>query len=283
MSVRIIKIGLLCFFVCAFSRCEKFEARGFFASYESANQRFEQSMEWNNIHPYKEIVIASDNYTLFVMADSHVGGTKNLDQFLDEAIRKGVSAVIMAGDLTSGHTKDYAIFKEHLPDQDTINIFSIVGNHDLYFDGWKQFYSLFGSTTYLFTIKTPQASDLFVCLDTGGGTLGSKQLDWLTEVLENERANYRRCVIFTHNNIFRIRHTTSTNPFVEEIHALLELCIKHEVDMVIAGHDHKRNEVAFGNTIHLTLDALQDDSPNSGYLRLTIEQGNIEYQFITIE
>ena len=159
----------------------------------------------------------------------------------------------------------------------------MIGNHDLYFDGWKQFYTHFGSTTYLFTVETPEASDLFICLDTGSGTLGSNQLEWLKNMLQEERPNYRKCVIFTHNNLFRIRHTTSTNPFVEEVRVLSELCLKHEIDMVITGHDHERNAVKFGNTTHITMDALQDISENAGYFTLFINQGEIDFEFVELK
>lgn len=100
----------------------------------------------------------------------------------------------------------------------------------MYFHGWKQFYSLFGSSTYLFIVKTPQSTDVFICLDSGSGTLGSNQLDWLKDILETERPNYRRCVLFTHVNLFRIRHTISANLPVEELYVLMELCVKHQID-----------------------------------------------------
>jgi len=251
-------------------------------AYESVNQRFEQSMDWNNDHPYKILNVPVDDYSIFAMADSHLGGTINLDFFLSEAKRMDVVAAVMVGDLTTGHTTDFNTFQQHLPDQDTLISFQIIGNHDLYFDGWKQFYSIFGSTTYIFTVKTPQSDDLFICLDSGSGTLGSDQLDWLKNTLKTNRSDYRRCVLFTHNNLFRIRHTTSTNPFVEELHVLMELCIKYQIDMVVTGHDHEQNDVVFGNTTHITMDALLDDSDNAGYLNINIKQGKIEYEFVNL-
>ncbi len=282
MENRFKKIASLFLLVFIFSACDKFEMRGFVRSYESADQRFKQSMDWNFNHPYKEIAIPVDEYSIFTMADSHVGGTENLDIFLSAAITENAAATVMVGDLTTGNTRDYMTFQDHLPAQDSLPSFQIIGNHDLYFDGWKQFYSQFGSTTYLFTVATPQASDLFIGLDTGSGTLGSDQLEWLKNILEYERPHYRKCILFTHNNLFRIRHTTSTNPFVEEVHELMELCVKHEIDMVITGHDHERNEVTFGNTIHITMDALQDESKNAGYFKLTMLQGKIKYEFVDI-
>jgi len=144
------------------------------------------------------------------------------------------------------------------------------------------FYSHFGSSTYIFTIKTNVASDLFICLDTGGGTLGNKQLDWLEDKLQSLRPDYRRCIVFTHNNFFRFQHTSSTNPLVEELQILMDLFTKYQVNMVVTGHDHEHDVELFGNTTYLVMDALKDGLSNSGYLQLIIENGNIEYKFINL-
>lgn len=265
-----------------FPACERFEMRGFIMSYESANRRFEQSMEWNSRHPHKEINASSEEYSIFAMGDSHVGATVNLDRFFDEAAAAGAAAVVMAGDITDGRAEDYDLFKRHLPAEGSLNYFMITGNHDLYFDGWKQFYSLFGSSSYIFTVRTPQSADLFICTDTGGGTLGKDQLEWLKDILKNERPGYRHCVLFTHNNLFRIRHTSSTNPNVEELRVMMELCIEHRIDMVVSGHDHKKNVVKFGGTTHITMDALKDGYEDAGYLVLDIGPDSPAYEFVQL-
>ena len=265
-----------------FSSCENVDLTGIVTSKESVNQRFEQSMEWNAQHPYREIIVPSDDYYILTMSDSHIGGTKNLDVFLTDAKNINSSAVVMVGDLTTGHAEDYTLFQQHIPIQDTLTSFQITGNHDLYFDGWEQFFSRFGSSTYIFTIKTSEATDLFICLDTGGGTIGNNQLDWLKEILQNTRPNYRRCIVLTHNNLFRFRHTASTNPLVEELHVLIELFTKHEVDMVITGHDHKKSADKFGNTTYIVMDALLDGFSNPGYFKLNVKNGTIEYKFVNL-
>jgi predicted phosphodiesterase len=249
---------------------------------ESANQRFIQSMEWNNSHQYREIVVPGDDYSVLSMADSHVGSTRNLDNFFNIAKTTNASAVVMVGDLTSGHTEDYKVFGEHLPDKDLIPEFIIAGNHDLYFDGWKEFISRFGSSSYIFTVRTPVATDLFICLETGGGTLGDKQLEWLTGMLETSRKDCRKCFVFTHNNIFRVRHTTSTNPMVEELHVLLGLFTKYHVDFVVTGHDHEKDARLFGITTYIQLDALKDGISNSGYCNIKVKNGSIGYTFESI-
>lgn len=280
METGIKKISLMLLSTVLFISCERAEIRGFFTSYDSVNERFKQSQEWNNGHPLPDLTVPTDDYVIFAMGDSHVGTTENLDRFLSDAKRDHAIAAVMVGDLTTGHAEDFETFYRHLPLQDTLVTFQMVGNHDLYFDGWKQFFTYFGSSSYFFTVKTPSASDLFICLDSGGGTLGSSQMDWLKEVLEIERPGCRRCIIFTHLNLFRLRHTLSANPFVEELRVLTELFVGHSVDMVISGHDHLKNSIAFGNTTIITMDALIDGFRDAGYLILEVKDGFPDYKFI---
>lgn len=260
--------------------CDKFEFRGFVSSYESANKRFEQSIEWNNTHAYKQLSSPENTYSIFAMGDSHVGPTVNLNRFLDSALVKQAVAAVMVGDITTGHKDDFYTVNDVLDDVDAFQTFQVVGNHDLYFDGWQTFYQLFGSTTYYFTVETPSAKDLYICLDSGSGTLGSKQLEWVTELLENKRDDFRYCVVFMHDNLFRIRHTTSTNPPVEEVQALIQLSIEHSVDMIVTGHDHKKNVVQLGHTTHITMDALLDGYNDAGYFELTAGASSLSYRFV---
>jgi 3',5'-cyclic AMP phosphodiesterase CpdA len=213
------------------------------------------------------------------MGDSHVGGTKNLDSFFKIAKTKKAAAVVMAGDLTTGQKNDYDEYEKHLPSQDSLASFSVAGNHDLYSNGWNEYYSRFGSSSYHFTIKTPNATDLFICLETGGGTLGTRQLEWLTNLLHTSHNGYRHCFVVTHNNILRPRHTDSTNTLVEETEALLEIFAEYQVDMVITGHDHKQDATVFGITTYIIMDALKDGESNAGYFQISMKNGNIGYEF----
>ena len=271
---------IILFMISVLTGCEKLDLTGFVISDESVNQRFNQSTEWNASHAYREIIVPSENYFILTMGDSHVGGTNNLIAFLDIAKSTNPAAIVAVGDLTTGNESDYERFQETISGYDSLPTFLIAGNHDLYFNGWNQFYSRFGSSTYLFTIQTPSAKDLFICLDSGSGTLGKKQLDWLKEILQTSRNEYRYCVLFSHNNLFRDRHTISTNPPVEELHVLMELFTIHNVDMIITAHDHEKYEVKFGNTTYITMDALEDGLDYSGYFQLNITDRNMDWEFI---
>lgn len=268
------RFGLLILIVFILSSCTKQEDKA-----ETANQRFIQSMDWNNSHSYREIIVPGDDYLLLSMGDSHVGGTNNLDSFFNIAKTKKVAAVMMAGDLTTGQEKEYNIFEQHLLPQDSLASFLVAGNHDLFSNGWNRYYSRFGSSSYLFTVKTSNATDLFICLETAGGTLGTRQLDWLINILQTSRPGYRHCMVITHNNILRTRHTDSTNPLVEETEVLLGLLAKYHVDMVITGHDHKQDVTVFGTTTYIIMDALKDGESNAGYFQIRVENGKIGYEF----
>lgn len=260
--------------------CDKFEMRGFVTGYESVNDRFLQSMEWNESKGDRVIIVPQDQYAVFACGDSHVGGTANLDLFFSDAAAYGAVATVLAGDITTGHGADYDEFYKHLPVNSSMAVFPTVGNHDLYFDGWKKFRDLFGTSVYRFFVKTPEATDLFICLDSGSATLGSRQLNWLKDYLRTERGSFRYCLIFTHNNLFRINHTFSTNPFVEEIRELADICVRYQINMVVTGHDHKRNVVELGNTVHITMDALEDTNKSPSYLILQMNGEKLDYSFV---
>jgi predicted phosphodiesterase len=268
------RFALLIITATTFSSCIKPEQTA-----ENANQRFIQSMDWNDNHPYREIVVPDNDYMILSLGDSHVGGTDNLDSFFNIAKNRKAAAVVMAGDLTSGQETDYNAFEKHLPPQDSLPSFLVTGNHDLFSNGWNNYFPRFGSSSYLFTIKTPAATDLFICLETGGGTLGTMQLDWLIKLLQNLRPSYRNCLVITHNNILRTRHTDSTNPPVEETEVLLELFARYNVNMVITGHDHKHDAAIFGSTTYIIMDASKDGESNAGYFQIRLINGKIVYKF----
>jgi 3',5'-cyclic AMP phosphodiesterase CpdA len=275
MERKMTKVQLLLIAVAlTLSSCTKTSNYG-----ETANQRFILSMDWNNRHAQNEIVELSDEYSILSMGDSHVGTTVNIDSFLTIAAISKPAAVVMAGDLTDGTEKGYWDFYRHLPEENSIPMFLVAGNHDFWGKGSEAFFTMFGSSTYIFTIETPVAKDLFICLETAGGTLGTSQLDWLKNILSEVRPGYRHCMVFTHNNFFRTRHTDSTNPETEEVAVLSEIFLRNNVDMVITAHDHKHDALKFGTTTYIVMDALKDGVDNAGYFRIDVKNGEINYVF----
>ncbi len=275
------QIGIAFITVLILGSCSRDE--GDFSLNETVDQRVEQSLDWDSKNPINELEINSDEYTIFCMSDSHVGPTKNLDRFFRIAKNSNAAAVIMAGDLCSGRKTDYDVLEKHIPTSDSLPKFMVAGNHDLHFAGWNEYFSRFGSSTYYFSVRTPEGSDLFICLDTSEGTLGNIQFSWLKEVLKNIRQNYRRCIVITHNNFFRVKQSESTSPLPEEICALAELFTQNNIEMVITGHDHRKDDRLFGRTRYIVMDPLEDKADNAGFFVLDIIKGELKYNFESFE
>jgi predicted phosphodiesterase len=252
-------------------------------SSDPVDKRFMESMSWNIEHPYSEIKVNSDDYTILTIADIHTGTTINLDKFLTIARIEKPAAVIIDGDLTGGQPeKDYGVFENQILKNELPGAFYIAGNHDLWHNGWEEFYSLFGSSSYYFSVKTTSGSYFYICLDTAGGTLGKLQTKWVTGILESLRPQYRRCVVITHVNLFRPRKTESTNLVEEELCFLLDLFAKNKVDMIITGHDHKKDAEVLGMSTYIQLDALEDGLTYASYMNLHVKNGKIGYNFVNI-
>ncbi len=265
-----------------FFSCEKVDFKGMVINEDSADERFLQSEKWNNANLFTEITLAKEDYSLLAMGDSHIGNCVNLDIFFNDAVSKKASAVLLAGDLTNGSNKEYNELIKHLPDKRSLPYFIMAGNHDMNFNGWEYYKNNFKTSTYFFTVKTPVASDLYICLETGSATLGKKQLNWLAEILKTKRSEFRYCVIITHNNFFRKWRTEGSLMNPEEIHVLLDLFITYNVNMEITAHDHRRYSESLGGTKYLVLPALLEDTDQPGYLQLNVRSIGLNYEFIDL-
>lgn len=252
---------------------------GFIRSTDRVEDRFIQSMEYNDNDSTENVIINSSDYSLLAASDLHVGTTINTEKLLNYYISSDDIALMLVGDIVSGRREHYELFSE-ITDTITKPLFFMIGNHDLYFDGWKSFYEFFGSSSYYFTVTTSDTSDLYICLDSGGGTLGKSQVAWLKNLLDEQRENYRYCIISSHVNILRTRRTSSTNPLVEEVAFLLDLFAKYDVNLVITGHDHVQDVAKIGNTTILILDAVVDSNPDAGFLKVTANPDNLTYEFV---
>ena len=266
--------------ILSFNSCLKdADLSGFLYSTDPVNERVKLSLEWNKVNPDKDVAINDTDYSLLIAGDSEVGGTTNIDTLIARAQSPGVAGFVIAGDITSGDPEGYEILEHELDTKNHGPAFYILGNHDLFYNGWDKYYSYFGSSTYAFTVKTNDASDLYICLDSGNATIGSIQLAWLSDLLSKERKNHRFCIIISHVNFFREHHTFSANPLVDEIRVLLDLFFRYSIDMVITGHDHRRSEEYFGKTHYVTLDAFIDGYEEASYLRLGIKNGKLISNF----
>jgi len=237
------------------------------ASSPAVEKRFEQSMQWNDAKGYSTFKVDDDEYKLYVLTDVHLGNneTASLDKFVSDYCNDAdaVPFVLCLGDLINN--KDgFDNFIDHCTpimqsDRDTM-LFT-VGNHDLYFGLWNTYRERFHCSSYYFEVEMPSGEkDLYISLDSGNGTLGTAQLKWLEGILQSKSDDYRKVIVLTHTHFFMADYSQGTtgNFTTEETYALSALFNAYGVDLVLTGHDHKREDVKFKGVRYIIVDALKD-------------------------
>lgn len=265
--------------------CDKYDLQGFFMSpsKERVNERFEQSITYNEQHQNDTLITTThEDYRFYVAADVHVKTTaEHLASFISISSKdkKSIFTTIL-GDITD-QIGGLPIAHDTIENNKANSIVrTVAGNHDIYFDQWSEYYDLFGSSTYYFVIETPTTSDLFISLDSSSGTLGKKQMAWLKQILKEKRSQHRHCIVMTHTHFFdRDMSQFPTGNFsIEETAMLTDLFTRHNVSLIISGHDHKNENYKFNNVTYLVLDDIQDLDAEPTYFIVDIKGNNITFE-----
>lgn len=264
---------LIALIVCG---CNQLEIKGLFVPTGDVVQtRFEQSADMNE-GLKAGIVEAEENYVFYAAADPHVTNTNKHLTIFNDIFRNDdmASFALILGDCCSMRDNlpkylDALAYHPEIHEFDH-RIFHVLGNHDVYFDGWKDFRDLAGPSVYWFEVIFPQGKDLYIALDTATGTLGRKQTEWFRDFLEKNRHSYRHCIIFTHTNLFYKDNsqTGSGNLPLEETWSLIDLLGRHNVSLVLQGHDHYREEVTYDNVLYAIVGTISDSSKAPEFLRV---------------
>jgi predicted phosphodiesterase len=119
-----------------------------------------------------------DSFSFAIVGDTHIGAdTTLLQNILTEAAGEGDSFFILLGDMVDkGVAADMARVKAAVQGSAFANkALYIVGNHDVFEDGWTGFKTAFGPSAFTLTLGNSQ----FIALDTADGTVGRDQYEWL--------------------------------------------------------------------------------------------------------
>ena len=88
-----------------------------------------------------DITIGSTQYSFAVCADTHIGDKEEelFDKILKSSTSGGDKFLIVVGDITNwGKKSQYEVFKNHIGKYTYPHgIFSAIGNHDVFGNGWK--------------------------------------------------------------------------------------------------------------------------------------------------
>lgn len=274
----------------AFYSCNRADVKGLLVPVsDGVDKRFEQSAAMNE-DLKSGVVEVQKEYMFYVATDPHIHKThKNLDIFNDEFRNDGEATFgVVLGDCIDSKN-NFPTYLEalgfnserHSYDRD---IFHILGNHDLFFNGWVGFKEQVGPSVYWFEVAFPGGKDIYISLDTATGTLGNKQNKWFRSFLEENRKNYRHCIILTHTNFFYTDNSqvTSGNMPIEESFALIDFLGKQDVSLVLQGHDHYREDLTYDNVRYTVLGAINDHMANPEYLKVYVNQDDIRLDWRSI-
>lgn len=254
---------------------------------ETVNTRFEQSMAYNDSVGEIHLNMGSDTYTIYACTDSHVTRKthKNLDYFIDQ-YNAAVEPKIAL------HLGDLIDAQNNYPCADSVlnvggrsindTLFITPGNHDIYFKQWQIYRSYFKTSCYWFdTNNGSKKLDLYICLDSAEGSLGTKQLKWLKDLLEaKSKEGYRRIIVMTHTHLWKLDGSQghSSNMALEETYEITSLLGKYHVECVWSGHQHARQSVHFKGVHYVVLNATKDEEQSQSYMTVQVGE-DLTYQF----
>jgi len=262
----------------------------FYTKSESADERFQQSEEWNATHPFNTVRALTDNYRVYVMTDIHVDTTTlNLDTFTTAFLADACNQYLVMprpeetttapfcfclGDIINA-VNNYPKFMAYVDRirSNGCEVYGIPGNHDIYYDQWQVYQSYWHTSHYCLTVQTPSGfEDFYIFLDSSDGTLGKLQTEWLRRTLEEAKAhNYRHIVVSSHTHFWKKDRSQghTSNFALEETYELANLFAQGGVELVLQGHCHCRDIQEFKGVRYMLLDALEDHYYNAFYTVLS--------------
>lgn len=285
--------NLTLFTACALllSSCNHLDIKGLIIkTSDGVEKRFEQSMQINKTNGTDFVDVESD-YMFYVCADPHIDETSvNLSRFHDSLCNdSSASFGVALGDCIDlrDNLPAYLDALEYSEEKHEFDLqtFHVLGNHDIFFNGWQDFKSLVGPSVYWFEAIFSNGKDLYVVLDTATGTLGRKQTEWFHSFLSEKREDYRHCFILTHTNFFYTDNSqvSSGNMAIDESMALIDFLGKQRVTLVLQGHDHHREDLIFDNVRYTIVGTIKDESDAPEYLKVHVADDGIQLEWILMD
>ena len=283
MRRQLIFSALLCL---GLTSCADLDVPGLIASSSpGSNERFAVSKAYNDANGFRHMTLAEDKYTLYAATDAHISTTsEGLGRFVSDYMADNDAApfALFIGDAMD-EKNNFGRFLETVRPVSNggRTLFCTPGNHDLYFGQWTEYIDEMKTASYRFEVTVASgATDLFICLDSASGTLGTDQRAWLENVLSSSREKYRHTVIFTHTHFFKRDnsqgHTSNFN--LEEGYDLEKLFSDYGVDLVISGHDHHFEDTYFKDVRFVTLGAITDTADEQFYYTFSVSEGGISLE-----
>lgn len=258
------------------------------------DKRVEESFKYNEQKGFVTLQAHAEEYHVYVCTDTHITDSRNRWEYFINTYRADelCPVALHLGDIIDAQT-DFEYVQEALtlPRENSHNpqkhdtLMAVIGNHDIYFKQWPKYIAAFKTSTYYFIVQTPSgARDLYIITDSADGTIGRKQLKWLTETLQwADTQNFRHIIAASHTHFFKRDNsqTPSSNYNMEEAYTLLNLFASHGVEMLWSGHDHHREITEVKTLTSVVLDSMKDNDEHPFYMLVKMGE-KIAYDFVAV-
>lgn len=255
---RLSKIWLMIIIACYLVSC-KADPKGLLSS-SDVDKRFADSVSLPEEKNDVDIDGGETEFSFIVIADPHVyhGSDSGLTELKAKLLQDRDNGIndkflIACGDISQrGDAEDFQAFRDILAPE--FPVYTTLGNHDIYYDGWYNYREILGKSCYTFKAGP---SVRFVSFDSANGTLGRKQKNWLEGVLKS--SGEPLCFVFTHFELFSPNSTTIQQyTDIEEAYYLIHLFKKTGVDYVFMGHSHDYYDKKINGTHYVNISGFTD-------------------------
>ena len=247
---------------------------GYFRS-NDLNERLKEKNNFRYLLPEDMALTLGTEYSFIVVSDTHIenGKAGELEALRDRIIAdSGVKFVVITGDITqNGDRKDIRKALEIASSLRSSGkpCYPVVGNHDVFFDNWRNWKELIGSTRYRIN---GEAATLFM-LDSANAFFGKAQLDWLEKELKTANG---RVFVFTHTNFISKGPVNMLQLTDFRERARVFSILSGSCDIMFMGHLHKESVTKVGGVLYLGNEDFRD---HKSYCRITVNAGGISHRF----
>ncbi|MDR2425249.1 MAG: metallophosphoesterase [Prevotellaceae bacterium] len=230
---------------------------------------------------------------------------KGFQKALDKIKSEKVEFIIFGGDLDDidglSHNREkqtaenlYAGFKK-IADETGIKYYPTIGNHDRYYDkdggyvdGDEMFKAFFGKTYYTFEnagVRFFVINSVQHKKDVQGYVVGDEQMEWLKKELESVPAT-TPIVVSTHVPVYSMYYPVVEGKYVmvdviANYKELLKVFDKHNLKLVLQGHQHLHEEMLLQGVHYVTGGAVSaawwrgnHHGTEEGYLIVEVDKKN---------
>jgi predicted phosphodiesterase len=194
------------------------------------------------IAPNENVSVELDNYP----ARSHyrfgvvgdVQSNRVAGRMLAEVARNyNLDFFVVVGDLVNQpENKEWGWALDFVK-QFAVPVYVVVGNHELFGDGYRKYRQHFGRTNYQFSL----ANDLFLMLDVADQSPSREVYNYAESLLENDTYDHK--YVFTHVTPVD-QYGNRNNGFASSFHAarFMNMLQRNNLDMMFSGHIHSYQE-----------------------------------------